>query len=92
VNQSTSRRRVLTVTRLDRLARSTRDLLNIQNRWRPPVTKASKVQAAERYDLVVTTDYSSMIETMQFGRIEVAYFGPLSMIPVVEQPFPITQS
>ncbi len=29
-------------------------------------------------ELVVTTDYSSMIEAMRFGRIDVAYFGPLS--------------
>lgn len=28
--------------------------------------------------LVVTTDYSSMIEAMRFGRLELAYFGPLS--------------
>ena len=27
-------------------------------------------------ELIVTTDYSSMIEAMRFGRIEVAYFGP----------------
>jgi phosphonate transport system substrate-binding protein len=31
-------------------------------------------------ELVVTTDYSSMIEAMRFGRIEVAYFGPLSYV------------
>jgi len=30
--------------------------------------------------LVVTTDYSSMIEAMRFGRIDVAYFGPLSYV------------
>lgn len=30
--------------------------------------------------LVVTTDYSSMIEAMRFGRIEIAYFGPLSYV------------
>jgi phosphonate transport system substrate-binding protein len=28
--------------------------------------------------LIVTTDYSSMIEAMRFERIDVAYFGPLS--------------
>jgi len=28
----------------------------------------------------VTTDYSSMIEAMRFGRIEVAYFGPFSYV------------
>lgn len=31
-------------------------------------------------ELVVTTDYSSMIEAMRFNRIEVAYFGPLSYV------------
>jgi phosphonate transport system substrate-binding protein len=29
-------------------------------------------------ELVVTTDYSSMIEAVRHGRIDVAYFGPLS--------------
>jgi len=29
-------------------------------------------------ELVVTTDYSSMIEAMRRGRIDVGYFGPLS--------------
>ncbi|UEM24216.1 phosphate/phosphite/phosphonate ABC transporter substrate-binding protein (plasmid) [Skermanella mucosa] len=29
-------------------------------------------------ELVVTTDYSSMIEAMRFGRLDLAYFGPLS--------------
>ena len=28
----------------------------------------------------MTTDYSSMIEAMRFGRIEVAYFGPFSYV------------
>ncbi len=32
----------------------------------------------KRIELVVTTDYSSMIEAMRFGRLELAYFGPLS--------------
>jgi phosphonate transport system substrate-binding protein len=31
-------------------------------------------------ELVVTTDYSSMIEAMRRGRIELAYFGPLSYV------------
>lgn len=31
-------------------------------------------------ELIVTTDYSSMIEAARFGRIEVAYFGPLSYV------------
>jgi phosphonate transport system substrate-binding protein len=30
--------------------------------------------------IMVTTDYSSMIEAMRFGRIEVAYFGPFSYV------------
>lgn len=31
-------------------------------------------------ELVVTTDYSSMIEAARFKRIELAYFGPLSYV------------
>jgi phosphonate transport system substrate-binding protein len=31
-------------------------------------------------NVVVTTDYSSMIEAMRFGRIDVAYFGPFSYV------------
>lgn len=31
-------------------------------------------------ELIVTTDYSSMIEAMRFGRIDMAYFGPLSYV------------
>jgi phosphonate transport system substrate-binding protein len=31
-------------------------------------------------EILVTTDYSSMIEAMRFGRIEVAYFGPFSYV------------
>jgi phosphonate transport system substrate-binding protein len=31
-------------------------------------------------EIVVTTDYSSMIEAMRFGRIEVGYFGPFSYV------------
>lgn len=40
------------------------------------------LEAALRKDieLVVTTDYSSMIEAMRFGRIEIAYFGPFSYV------------
>lgn len=30
--------------------------------------------------LIVTTDYSSMVEAMRRGRIDVAYFGPLSYV------------
>ncbi len=35
---------------------------------------------AKEIELVVTTDYSSMIEAMRFGRIEIAYFGPFSYV------------
>jgi phosphonate transport system substrate-binding protein len=31
-------------------------------------------------ELVVTTDYSSMIEAIRFGRIDLGYFGPLSYV------------
>jgi phosphonate transport system substrate-binding protein len=34
----------------------------------------------KKIELIVTTDYSSMIEAMRFGRLELAYFGPLSYI------------
>lgn len=34
----------------------------------------------KKIELIVTTDYSSMIEAMRFGRIDVAYFGPLSYV------------
>ena len=43
-----------------------------------------KVYLEDRLDrdieIVVTTDYSSMIEAMRFGRIEIGYFGPLSYV------------
>ena len=32
----------------------------------------------KKIKLIVTTDYSSMIEAMRFGRIDIAYFGPAS--------------
>ncbi len=35
---------------------------------------------SKQVEIVVTTDYSSMIEAMRFGRIEVAYFGPFSYV------------
>lgn len=34
----------------------------------------------KKVELIVTTDYSSMIEAMRRGRIELAYFGPLSYV------------
>jgi len=33
-----------------------------------------------KIEIVVTTDYSSMIEAMRFGRIEIGYFGPFSYV------------
>ncbi|MGD0234473.1 MAG: phosphate/phosphite/phosphonate ABC transporter substrate-binding protein [Syntrophorhabdales bacterium] len=37
-------------------------------------------QLNKNIDLVVTTDYSSMIEAVRHGRIDLAYFGPLSYV------------
>lgn len=34
----------------------------------------------KKIELIVTTDYSSMIEAMRRGRIELGYFGPLSYV------------
>lgn len=34
----------------------------------------------KKIELIVTTDYSSMIEAMRNGRIDLAYFGPLSYV------------
>jgi len=43
--------------------------------------KAHLEQALKKeIELIVTTDYSSMIEAMRFGRIEIAYFGPFSYV------------
>lgn len=36
-------------------------------------------------ELVVTTDYSSMIEAMRHGRLELAYFGPLSYVMAAQK-------
>src|SRR5262249_17034421 len=37
-------------------------------------------QLGKEIELVVTTDYSSMIEAMRHGRLDLAYFGPLSYV------------
>jgi phosphonate transport system substrate-binding protein len=37
-------------------------------------------QLGKRVEIVVTTDYSSMIEAMRHGRLDLAYFGPLSYV------------
>ena len=34
----------------------------------------------KKVELVVTTDYSSMIEAMRHGRLDLAFFGPLSYV------------
>ncbi len=45
-----------------------------------PQKKYLENQLKKDIEIVVTTDYSSMIEAMRFGRIEIAYFGPLSYV------------
>ena len=37
-----------------------------------------ETKLGKKVKIVVTTDYSSMIEAMRFGRLELGYFGPLS--------------
>ncbi len=37
-------------------------------------------QLGKKVELIVTTDYSSMIEAMRHGRLDLAYFGPLSYV------------
>ena len=37
-------------------------------------------ELGRKVELVVTTDYSSMIEAMRHGRLDLAYFGPLSYV------------
>jgi phosphonate transport system substrate-binding protein len=39
-----------------------------------------EAQLGKKVELIVTTDYSSMIEAMRHGRIDLAYFGPLSYV------------
>ena len=54
-----------------------------------PATVIQNNQALKTYlekaigreiELIVTTDYSSMIEAMRFKRIDLGYFGPLSYV------------
>jgi len=42
--------------------------------------KYLEVHLGKKIKLIVTTDYSSMIEAMRFGRLELAYFGALSYV------------
>src|ERR1051325_6612636 len=39
-----------------------------------------EARLGKKIELVVTTDYSSMIEAMRHGRLAPAYFGPLSYV------------
>lgn len=43
-----------------------------------PLSSYLEKTLGKKIELIVTTDYSSMIEAMRFGRIDVAYFGPAS--------------
>lgn len=43
-----------------------------------PLQEYLEKTLGKKIELVVTTDYSSMIEAMRFGRLELGYFGPLS--------------
>lgn len=43
-----------------------------------PLSAHLTEKLGKKIELIVTTDYSSMIEAMRFGRIHIAYFGPAS--------------
>jgi len=45
-----------------------------------PLKSYLEATLKKEVEIVVTTDYSSMIEAMRFGRIEIAYFGPFSYV------------
>ena len=45
-----------------------------------PLKKYLSETLGKKVEIVVTTDYSSMIEAMRFGRIEIGYFGPFSYV------------
>ena len=45
-----------------------------------PLARYLRSELGREIELVVTTDYSSMIEAMRFGRIDIAYFGPISYV------------
>lgn len=45
-----------------------------------PLKRYLGTKLGKEIELVVTTDYSSMIEAMRRGRLELAYFGPLSYV------------
>lgn len=45
-----------------------------------PLEEYLEKELGKQIELVVTTDYSSMIEAMRHGRLDLAYFGPLSYV------------
>lgn len=45
-----------------------------------PLKQLLEKELGKKVELVVTTDYSSMIEAMRHGRLDLAYFGPLSYV------------
>lgn len=45
-----------------------------------PLKKYLEKELAMEVELIVTTDYSVMIETMRRGKIDVGYFGPVSYV------------
>ena len=45
-----------------------------------PLKKYLEKRLNKKIKIIVTTDYSSMIEAMRFGRLELAYFGGFSYI------------
>ena len=45
-----------------------------------PLKEYLEKTLGKKIELIVTTDYSSMIEAMRHGRLELAYFGPLSYV------------
>lgn len=50
-----------------------------------PLKNHLEEQLGQEVELVVTTDYSSMIEAMARGRLELGYFGPLSYVLAQEK-------
>lgn len=50
-----------------------------------PLKSYLEEQLGLEVELVVTTDYSSMIEAMAGGRLELGYFGPLSYVLAQEK-------
>lgn len=50
-----------------------------------PLKNHLEEQLGLEVELVVTTDYSSMIEAMARGRLELGYFGPLSYVLAQEK-------